>query len=184
MKILVCTDGSESSQKALEEAAVIAQGCNVEEAAVIHVHDPAIDTTFPFYETISAEQMKNFEIMMEDQKKERNKLLTKSAKFLKENNVKTKTILKEGHPSQTIVNVAKEEGFDMIILGSRGLGGLKKFFLGSVSNAVVQEAQNCSVLIVKQVKQLLFIENTMPGHYGQAFFDRKVSSIDCFWFSE
>jgi nucleotide-binding universal stress UspA family protein len=93
--------------------------------------------------------MKNFEIMMEDQKKERNKLLTKSAKFLKENNVKTKTILKEGHPSQTIVNVAKEEGFDMIILGSRGLGGLKKFFLGSVSNAVVQEAQNCSVLIVK-----------------------------------
>jgi len=37
----------------------------------------------------------------------------------------------------------------MIVLGSRGLGGLKKIFLGSVSNAVIQEAKDCSVLVVK-----------------------------------
>ncbi len=149
MKILVCTDGSESSQKALEEASVIAQGCNVEEAAIIHVHNPSMDTTFPYHESITAEQMKNFEKMMEEQKKEREKILSKASKFLENKNVKTRTILKEGHTSNTIVSVAKEEGFDMIILGSRGLGGLKKFFLGSVSNAVVQEAENCSVLVVK-----------------------------------
>jgi len=47
----------------------------------------------------------------------------------RQKNVKTRTILKEGHPSQTIVNVAKEEGFDIIVIGSRGLGDLKKFFL-------------------------------------------------------
>lgn len=149
MKILVCTDGSESSQKALEEALVIAQGCNVEEAAVIHVHDPAMDAAFPHYENISAEQMKNFEKMMETRKKEREKILSKAANFLEEKSIKTRTILKEGHISNTIVSVAKEEGFDMIVLGSRGLGGLKKFFLGSVSNAVVQEVENCSVLVVK-----------------------------------
>jgi nucleotide-binding universal stress UspA family protein len=149
MKILVCTDGSESSQKALEEASVIAQGCNVVEVTIIHVHDPSIDKTFPYYESISAEQMKNFQDMMAEQKKEREKILSKASKFLEEKNIKTRTILKEGHPSHTIVNVAKEEGFDMIVMGSRGLGGLKKFFLGSVSNAVVQEAENCSVLVVK-----------------------------------
>lgn len=150
MKILICTDGSESSQRAMEEALVIAQGCNVEEVAIIHVHNPVLDATFPYHEAISAEQMRTFNIMMEEQKKEREKLLSKSADFLKEkSNVKTRIILKEGHPSHVIVNVAKEEGFDMIVLGSRGLGGLKKFFLGSVSNAVVQEAENCSVLVVK-----------------------------------
>ena len=149
MKILVCTDGSESSQKALKEAAVIAQGCNVEETAVLHVHDPAIDATFPYYESITAEQMKNFEEMMEEQTKERKKMLSKAAKFLESKNIKTRTILKEGHPSHTIIMVAKKEKFDMIILGSRGFGGLKKFFLGSVSNAVVQEAEDCSVLVVK-----------------------------------
>ena len=149
MKILVCTDGSESSQKALKEAAVIGQGCNVVEAAVIHVHDPSLDSTFPYNESISAEQMKNFEKMMEEHKKEREKMVSKAAKFLEEKNIKTRKILKEGHPSHTIVNVAKDEGFDMIVMGSRGLGGLQKFFLGSVSNAVVQEAENCSVLVVK-----------------------------------
>ena len=149
MKILVCTDGSESSQKALKEAAVIAQGCNVEEVAVLHVHDPAIDSTFPYNESITAEQMKNFEMMMEEQTEERKKILSKDAKFLEGKNIKTRTILKEGHPSNTIVTVAKEEKFDMIVLGSRGFGGLKKFFLGSVSNAVVQEAEDCSVLVVK-----------------------------------
>jgi|LDZT01.1.fsa_nt_gi nucleotide-binding universal stress UspA family protein len=149
MKILVCTDGSESSQKALEEASVIAQGCNVEEAAIIHVHDPSIDTTFPFHEGITPEQMEHFQKMMEGQKKERKKILSKASRFLEERNIKTRTILIEGHPSHTIVNVAKDEGFDMIVLGNRGLGGLKKFFLGSVSNAVVQEAEHCSVLVVK-----------------------------------
>ncbi len=149
MKILVCTDGSEYSQKALKEAAIIAQGCNVVEAAVIHVHDPAIDSTFPYNESITPEQMENFQKMMEENIKEREKILTKATKFLEGKNIKTRGILKEGHPSHTIVNVAKDEKFDMIVLGSRGYGGLKKFFLGSVSNAVVQEVENCSVLVVK-----------------------------------
>ena len=149
MKILVCTDGSEHSKKALGEAAVIAEGCNVDEVAIIHVHDPSLDKIFPYHVSISAEQMKNFQRIMEEQKAEREKILSKSLKFFEDKNIKTRTILKEGHPSHTIVNVAHEEGFDMIIIGSRGLGGLKKMFLGSVSNAVVQEVENCSVLIVK-----------------------------------
>ena len=149
MKILVCTDGSESSQKALKEASVIAQGCNVYDLAIIHVYNPKLYPTFTEDENVSAEQMKKFEKMLEVQKEERKKILSKAANFLKDKNVKTRTILKEGHPSHTIVNVAKEEGFDMIVIGSRGLGGLQKLFLGSVSNAVVQEAENCSVLVVK-----------------------------------
>lgn len=149
MKILVCTDGSEQSQKALEEAAIIAGGCKVDEVAVIHVHDPRLDTTFPYYESITQEQIENFQKMMEDHKKDRKKILSNALKFLEGKNIKARTILEEGHPSHTIVHVAQQEGFDMIILGSRGLGGLQKLFLGSVSNAVIQEVKNCSVLIVK-----------------------------------
>ena len=48
MKILVCTDGSASGQKALEETAMIAQGCNVGEVAIIHVHNPAVEF-YSFY---------------------------------------------------------------------------------------------------------------------------------------
>ena len=47
------------------------------------------------------------------------------------------------------LNAAEIEGFDMIEIGSRGLGGLKKLFLGSISNAVIQQAKSCIVAAVK-----------------------------------
>ncbi|MFQ6064459.1 MAG: universal stress protein [Candidatus Bathyarchaeia archaeon] len=61
-------------------------------------------------------------------------------------NVSTKLV--EGRPSERIVEVAKEGKFDVIVMGSRGLGGIKGFFLGSVSDRVADEAA-CPVLIVK-----------------------------------
>lgn len=150
MKILVCTDGSEHSQKALEQAVILADGCNVDEVAIIHVYKPSVDTTLPYAsESITAEHMEIFEKMMEEQKEERKKILIEALKLFKGKNIKTRTISKEGHPPQIIVNVAHEEGFNMIIIGSEGLSGLKKFLLGSVSNAVIQEAKNCNILVVK-----------------------------------
>ena len=56
--------------------------------------------------------------------------------------------LVEGRPSDMIVEIAKEEKFDLIVIGSRGLGGIKEFFLGSVSDRVADHAP-CPVLIVK-----------------------------------
>lgn len=151
MKILVGIDGSQASQKALEEAAKIAGGCRVGEVAVILVSDPRSDIAFPYYENVSAEQIKHYQEMLEQHKNESHKTLSTAKKFLEDQNINARTIFKEGHPSHTIVKVAEEEGFDMIVLGNRGLGGLKKILLGSVSNAVVQEVKNCNVLIVKQI---------------------------------
>ncbi|MDD5015635.1 MAG: universal stress protein [Atribacterota bacterium] len=158
MKILVCTDGSEHSQKALEKACILANGGNVDEIAIIYVYDHRYDTAFPIgssyipsgqIERQTERQIEILKKMAEEHKKERKKILSDALKLFKGKNIKVRTIFKEGHPSHTIVNVAQEEGFDMIIIGSEGLSGLKKFFLGSVSNAVIQEAKNCSVLVVK-----------------------------------
>ncbi len=70
-------------------------------------------------------------------------------KYFEEKSLKARAILKEGHPAHTIVTTAAEEGADMIVIGSRGLGGLKKVLLGSVSSAVIQEAENCTIAVVK-----------------------------------
>jgi nucleotide-binding universal stress UspA family protein len=55
--------------------------------------------------------------------------------------------LEFGVPSDVIVEVAEKGNFDLIILGSRGLGKVKRFLLGSVSDDVSHKAK-CSVLII------------------------------------
>jgi len=146
MKILVCMDGSKHSQKALEEASIIAKGCNVDEVAIIHVYERDIPL-ISF--SITPEQMVSIRKVMEKHQDERKEMLSEALKFFEEKNIKARTILKEGHPADTIINTAHDEGYDMIIIGSRGVSGLQKLFLGSVSNAVIHEARNCSVLVVK-----------------------------------
>ncbi len=152
MKVLVCTDGSKQSRFAVEQAALIAEGPNFDEVVVIHVDEgePRY-TALPWGEGYvpSEQEMENYRKMLEERKEERKNFLLEARQVFEEKGIRARTILKDGHPAQTIVGVAEEEGFGMIVIGSRGYGGLKRLFLGSVSNAVVQEAKNCCVVVVK-----------------------------------
>jgi len=53
-----------------------------------------------------------------------------------------------GDPAEEIVRLAKIHHADLIVLGSRGLTGMKRILLGSVSSQIVEDAP-CSVLVVK-----------------------------------
>lgn len=152
MKILVCTDGSDHSQKALEKAVMIAEGCNVEDVAIIHVHDEKVNlSALPWGEGAAPTQrdMEKFREVLKENKEEAQKILQEAQKYFEDKNIKARTILKEGHPADTIIKTGCDEEFDLIVIGSRGRSGLQKVFLGSVSSAVVQESKNCSVLTVK-----------------------------------
>lgn len=59
------------------------------------------------------------------------------------------TLVREGHTAHEIVSAAEEMGTDVIAMGSRGRGGIKRFLLGSVSQYVMTYAP-CSVLIARQ----------------------------------
>jgi nucleotide-binding universal stress UspA family protein len=61
---------------------------------------------------------------------------------------KTSVQILEGDPASQIIQYAEENNNDVIVMGSRGLGRVREFFLGSVSHNVVQMAK-CPVFIVK-----------------------------------
>ncbi len=61
---------------------------------------------------------------------------------------KCNSLIREGHASREIVRAAKKLQADLVVVGSHGLGGVKRFLLGSVSDQVLAYA-NCSVLIVR-----------------------------------
>jgi nucleotide-binding universal stress UspA family protein len=153
MKILVCIDGSEKSKKVMEEAVLIATGCQINDLAVIHVSEPMPYPTLASWGrssySLAEEDNTSMLRLQEKEKEEIQQYLQQAVEFFEEKGLKARAILKEGHPAHTIVSTAVEEGTDMIVIGSRGLGGLKKVFLGSVSSAVIQEADNCTVAVVK-----------------------------------
>ncbi len=148
MKILLATDGSDHSKKALEEAAKIAGGCNADEVAVINVYEKSPSLSGIDWYNVTDEDLKRFKKLEEQNLEERMKLLHTAVKTLQQKNVKARSIIKEGHPAETIARVAREGDYDLLVVGSRGLGGLKKLFLGSVSNALLQEA-GTNVLVIK-----------------------------------
>jgi nucleotide-binding universal stress UspA family protein len=57
--------------------------------------------------------------------------------------------LKFGMPDTAIIDLAEELGAGLIVMGSRGLGGVRRALLGSISDSVVRHAP-CPVMVVRQ----------------------------------
>lgn len=58
------------------------------------------------------------------------------------------TFARQGDPADAILDVAEEQGADLIVVGNKGMTGAKRFLLGSVPNKVSHHAP-CSVLIIR-----------------------------------
>ncbi|MGQ9460918.1 MAG: universal stress protein [Candidatus Bathyarchaeaceae archaeon] len=124
MKILVGIDGSEHSKAALMEALNVAKKFSGS-IKVITVYKQGMD-------------------------KEAEKILGEAEQYLKKEkiNYSLSSILGT-NPPRALVNMAKHENFDLIVVGSRGLGSAASFLLGSVSKKIVS-ASHCDVLVIKK----------------------------------
>lgn len=140
-KILVALDGSQKSDKALDFALDLAEKYSAEILlySAIPPISSIISAVYPSSDKYYAVSKARHEQVLED--------ALKKAKKLQPNlNILTK--LAEGRPADKIIETAKLEKSDLIIVGDRGLGGIKEFILGSVSHRVADTA-TCPVLIVK-----------------------------------
>jgi len=149
--ILVPLDGSEPSNHALELAVSIAEkyGSKVTLIAVVpRVVLPVFpDEGFGTAPVTAAKDMARYQ----DKMKEIYENVLKEAreKVSKEHpGIELETTLKEGRPSATIVETAEEGDVDLIVIGSRGVGGITGWILGSTSRRVVDTCTK-PILIVK-----------------------------------
>ncbi|AYO29618.1 universal stress protein [Biomaibacter acetigenes] len=53
-----------------------------------------------------------------------------------------------GHPAEILIHIAEEGYYDLIVVADKGMGGVKRFLMGSISEAVARYAK-CPVLIIK-----------------------------------
>lgn len=141
MKILLAVDGSPHSQAAVDEVArrPWPSKSMVRVLSVIQPYTPPA-TEFVLGATL--------EDMRRQQTSDAEQLTAGVADAVKGTNVSTQTAVREGDPRSAIVDEADEWGADLIVVGSHGRTGLKRWLLGSVAQAIVGHAP-CSVEVVR-----------------------------------
>jgi nucleotide-binding universal stress UspA family protein len=138
-KILVGYDGSKAGDKALEYAIGIAKSFNAK-LYILHVIEEGKIAIAP--------DSTMYPSLIETMEKQGRDLLNKALENAKNAGVDAEALLEVGtDAAETIINVANRLNVDIIIVGSRGLKGLTRFLLGSVSEKVVRYA-NKPVLVV------------------------------------
>ena len=139
-KILVPVDGSENSFRALEQAIFLSIKIQEAQITVLYIIEdlPSLYIYSP----------KIIEKLHADYKSEYTKILERCKEIAKKSGININTVLLEGDPASKITGYSEMEKFDLIIIGSRGMGKFKEVIIGSVSNKVLHHAK-CSVMLVR-----------------------------------
>jgi nucleotide-binding universal stress UspA family protein len=135
-RIIVGTDGSASASKAVEEAAELA-GAFDAELLIIHAYPPAHSDSaeaFGAREAFPGEQVG--QTILEDAQKRFG------------GKARVRTVLTEGDPAESLVDLAEKEDADVIIVGNKGMNEATRFLLGNVPNKVSHHSPT-NVLIVR-----------------------------------
>lgn len=139
-KILVATDGSENSERALIEAKKYAE-CTGGEVTILTIVEYLVMKPYTSVE---------YPIMPDNEELESvgESVLTNSLKLFDDFKGKVDTKLRRGNPADEIIREAKSGDYDLIIMGSKGLGTFSRTILGSVSNKVLNNSMR-NVLIIR-----------------------------------
>jgi len=142
--IVVGTDGSETAHEAVRQASDLARlaGATLE---IVSAYEP-VSAQRLREEATEAPRDLQWSI---NPREDVDATLERAAEEARQAGVETvRTFARQGDPADAILDVAEEQGSDLIIVGNKGMTGAKRFLLGSVPNKVSHHAP-CSVLIIR-----------------------------------
>ena len=147
-KIVLATDGSKQAQLAFAPAAELSEKTASELQGVVYVgHMPLASYESPGATTLEPDLWRR---MHEDAEQEARTMLEAQVQRVGKTGDEVAGVhARLGRPDAEIVGLADELGAGLIVLGSRGLGPLRRALMGSVSDSVVRHAP-CPVLVVRE----------------------------------
>jgi nucleotide-binding universal stress UspA family protein len=142
-KILFATDGSREAQLAATTAADLAKSTG-SELHVLHV-----GAGQPLYVAPGSSAI--IEELLDTQRAEAQRVLDEQVRLVEGSGatVEEARLSIDERPDRTIVHLSEDIGAGLIVMGSRGRGGIRRALMGSVSDAVVRLA-HCPVLVVRE----------------------------------
>lgn len=131
-KILVPVDGSELAECALGHVRAIAKGCNVPEVILLRVVEPLRNV----YE-LGEDWYKSAEEKIQADAKD---YLSKEVAALKKDGITASAVVMSEQPAEAILNYAKRNQVDLIIMSTHGRSGVSRWVIGSVADRVVRHS--------------------------------------------
>ena len=139
-KVLLATDGSEEATLATQTATDLVERTG-SELHVVHVGEIP-PTHYP-------DRYEYRALYEEDEREARHLLEAQIEKMKATGATVAQSHLRMGRADEEVVVLAEELGVDLIAMGGRGLGGVRRALMGSVSGSVVRHA-HCPVLIARK----------------------------------
>jgi len=141
--IVVGTDGSETAGEAVRQATELANSVG----GRIHLVSA--------FEPVGSQRLREERVQAPDdvqwmvnEREDVDATLRDAAEKIQGAGVEVEIYARQGDPADAILDVAEEQGADLIIVGNKGMTGAKRFLLGSVPNKVSHHAP-CSVMIIR-----------------------------------
>ncbi len=161
--VMLTTDMSEGAAHAAKASAVreIARGAK---ASILHVFDaPALHLAMSH--TMSTEERQAY---LEDERKEASRNLSAFVKSVEWRSIRQDVRQVRNSPAEEILSAAREESADLVVVGTQGRSGLAKFFLGSVAEAVLREADRDVLAVPPAVSSGAFRQRLTSGEIREA----------------
>jgi nucleotide-binding universal stress UspA family protein len=136
-RILVPLDGSELSECSLEHVKAIASGCRVPETVLLRVVEPFSA------EAVSALALAGDDVLRKaelESQTEASDYLAKIRNSLVKDGLAVEAVIVDGRPAEEILDYAKNNKVDLIVMTTHGKTGVSRWFFGSVSEKVLQHS--------------------------------------------
>jgi len=158
-KIILATDFSNISKDASYYALLLAQTFKAELKA-LHVFDTSVWSVPARYYYYLAPAGPGFDAVVEGFEEVRQRGKDALKELAESFNLKVETIFTEGDPGHEIIRVAEELNADLIVLGTHGHSGWKRFTIGSVAEFVGRHAP-CAVFTIRpKVKYSTYVSSS------------------------
>jgi nucleotide-binding universal stress UspA family protein len=144
-KILVATDFSEPSQLALDQAIAVARQ---RDAELVLLWVEGEGSMAPSGAAIYGTAAREVERLIRNMREEAAARLDTLAQRATAQGVRARAVIETGDPAEVIVDAARDMAVDLVVTGTKGITGFKRFVLGSVATKVVRSCHT-DVLVAR-----------------------------------